>query len=616
MTTTAGTKHAPLVFVLRRLGARPELILGTVLTLILGFLVLTPLAEALHDAFTYQPYDLAYRRNAEVGSFTLFHFERIFTGQLSLALFYRPFLNSLIVGVGVTAIAIVVGTGLAWLMVRTDMPGRSVFGFLAVVPYMMPSWVLALAWLSLFRNSRYGGGDGMVTYFFDVEPANWFSYGLLPIVICLALHYYAYAFLLMGGAMESVDSELEEAGATSGIPKFKRLMLITVPLLLPALGSAIVMTFIRVLGTFGTPALLGLPVRFFTFSTQIYAALKSRNAGDGFVLALVLVVMAILFIQINSRIVGVRKSFVTLTGKGFRRRPVRLGAWRWPMVGLVTLFMLIVVAFPMLILVWESLMFRANDYSLGNLTLHYWIGGATESLQTGDPGIFNNPRIHEALWNSLKLGISASIVNGLLGLLVGYAIVRSRGSVMAKALEGISFAPYIFPSIALGAIYIGIFARSYGPLPALYGTFALLVLITVVKNLPFTARTGMAAMHQIDKSLEETARVQGIGWFRRMWQIILPMSRSGVVAGMLLTFISAMRELSLIVLLVTPTTMVLPGLIYGYQEQNQPQHSSAVSLLLVMIIFVVNGLVRLTTGQSFSSRKKPDADRAERAVAH
>ena len=104
----------------------------------------------------------------------------------------------------------------------------------------------------------------------------------------------------------------------------------------------------------------------------------------------------------------------------------------------------------MMILVWESLMFRANDYSLGNLTLHYWIGGATESLQTGDPGILNNPRIHEALWNSLKLGFSASIVNGLLGLLVGYAIVRSRGSVMAKALEGISFAPYIFPSIALG----------------------------------------------------------------------------------------------------------------------------------------------------------------------
>jgi len=615
MTTTAKPRKLPLVFALRRITSRPELVLGAILTVILGLLVITPLLEALRDAFTYQPYDIALRRDAEVGAFTLFHFERVFTGNLSLALFYRPFINSLMVGFGVTALAVVVGTGLAWLVIRTDLPFRSTFGFLAVIPYMMPSWVLALAWLTLFRNSRYGGGDGMVTYFFDVEPANWFSYGLLPIVICLALHYYAYAFLLMGGAMESVDSELEEAGATAGIPKFKRLLLITVPLLLPALGSAVIMTFIRVLGTFGTPALLGLPVRFFTFSTQIYAALKSRNIGDGFVLALVLVVMALLFIQINSRLVGVRKSFVTLTGKGFRRRPVRLGGWRWPLVALLSLFMIVVVVFPMAILTWESLMLKANDYSLGNLSLHFWIGGATDSLQTGDAGVLNNPRIHEALWNSLSLGVSASVLNGLLGLLVGYAIVRGRGGAIAKALEGISFAPYIFPSIALGAIYIGIFARSYGPLPALYGTFALLVLITVVKNLPFTARTGVAAMHQIDRSLEETARVQGIGWVARMWRIILPMSQSGVVAGMLLTFISAMRELSLIVLLVTPSTMVLPGLIYGYQEQNQPQHSSAVSLLLVVIIFLVNALVRWWTGNSFTERRK-DVGRAERAVAH
>ncbi len=611
--STAGTRGAPLVFAFRRLAARPELILSVVLTVILSLLVITPLLEAIRDAFSYQPYDLAYRRDAEVGAFTLFHFERVFTGPLSLALFYRPFLNSLMVGVGVTLLAVVIGTGLAWLMVRTDLPFRSVFGFLAVVPYMMPSWVLALAWLSLFRNERYGGGDGMVTYFFGVDPPNWFSYGLLPIVVCLALHYYAYAFLLMSGAMETVDSELEEAGATSGILRFKRLLLITIPLLLPALGSAIVMTFIRVLGTFGTPALLGLPVRFFTFSTQIYAALKSRNAGDGFMLALILVVMALLFIHINSRIVGVRKSFVTLTGKGFRRRPVLLGAWRWPLLALVVLFMLAVVAFPLMILIWESLMLQANNYSLGNLSLHFWIGTYTETLPTGDPGVFQNPGILAATWNSLKLGFAAALFNGLLGLLVGYAIVRGRGSLISRALEGISFAPYIFPSIALGAIYIGIFAKSYGPIPALYGTFALLVLITVVKNLPFTARTGIAALHQIDKSLEETARVQGIGWIRRMGRIILPMSTSNVVAGMLLTFISAMRELSLIVLLVTPTTMVLPGLIYGYQEQNQPQHSSAVSLMLVVIIFIVNAAVRLLTGRSFSSRKKPSA---EPAVAH
>jgi len=137
------------------------------------------------------------------------------------------------------------------------------------------------------------------------------------------------------------------------------------------------------------------------------------------------------------------------------------------------------------------------------------------------------------------------------------------------------------------------FSTSIGPIPALYGTFAILILITVVKNLPFTSRTGIAAMLQIDKSLEETARVQGVGWFRRMFRIIVPLSMSGLVAGMLLTFITAMRELSLIILLLSPGNMVLTGVIFGYQEQDMAQHSSAVTLLLVVMIISISVLVRV-----------------------
>ncbi len=140
------------------------------------------------------------------------------------------------------------------------------------------------------------------------------------------------------------------------------------------------------------------------------------------------------------------------------------------------------------------------------------------------------------------------------------------------------------------------FSTPWGPLPALYGTFTILVLITVVKNLPFTSRTGIAAMLQIDKSLEETARVQGIGWFRRMIKIIIPMSTNGLISGMLLTFITAMRELSLIILLLSPSNMVLTGLIFNYNEQDMTQHSGAVTLLLVMIIVGVNVLVRVLSG--------------------
>ena len=188
---------------------------------------------------------------------------------------------------------------------------------------------------------------------------------------------------------------------------------------------------------------------------------------------------------------------------------VKLGLWRTPLTLAVGLFVLSTVVVPLTILLWESLILVAGDYSLDNLTTYFWVGEGNVNLAYGESGVLLNDGILTALWNSLKLGFSAALFNGILGLLVGYAVVRGRGSRLSKGLEGIAFAPYIFPSIALGAIYIGMFSTPLGPIPALYGTFTILVLITVVKNLPFTSRTGIAAMLQIDKSLEEAARVLG-----------------------------------------------------------------------------------------------------------
>jgi len=578
-----------------RLKNRPELVIGVLALGFLSFVVLVPLLQIIQDALTFQSYDLAYEPDGVVGSFTLFHLDRVFNQPISAALFYKPLINSLIMGFAVTVIALIVGFSLAWLMVRTNVHFKGVFGAMLVFPYMMPSWVMAIAWLSLFKNDRIGGSEGLLTYMTGVQAPDWVAYGIVPIVITLAMHYYAYAYLLISGALATVDSELEEAGATSGMGKWKRIRVITMPLLMPAIGSAIVLTFIRILGTFGTPALLGLPVRFFTFSTQIYASINARNQGDAFVLALVLIILAISFIWINSRIIGIRKSYVTMTGKGFRKSESDLGKMRWPLTILVILFLCITVALPLILLLWESLTLIPGDYSLANLTTYFWNGQGNVNLAYGEPGIIHNKGILEALFNSIKLGFAAALFNGVLGLLVGYAVVRGRGARLSKWLESIAFAPYIFPSIALGAIYIGMFSTSIGPVPALYGTFTILVLITVIKNLPFTSRTGIAAILQIHQSLEEAARVQGIGWFRRMFRIIIPLAMSGLVAGMLLTFITAMRELSLIILLISPGNMVLTGLIFSYQEQDMAQHSSAVTLMLVLLIIIISVIVRVIT---------------------
>jgi len=577
---------------LKKYRHRTDFIIAVLFISVFSLLVIAPLVQIVYTSFTYQSNDLRLVRDATVGEFTLYHYVRVFTKRLSRSLFFKPFVNSLLVGGGVTVMAMVLGTLLAWVLSRTDVPLKRFFQSVIVIPYMMPSWVIALAWLIVFKNDRIAGEQGMLSSLFGVAPPDWFAYGYVPIVICLGLHYYAYSFLLVSGALQTLDSELEEAGALAGLKKTAVLRKITFPIVLPALGSSFVLTFTRSMGTFGTPALLGLPVRFFTIPTRIYASINARNMGDGFVLALVLVVLAAAAIYINSRIVGIRKSFVTMRGKGFRNRPNKLGVWKYPITGLILVFLVLAVFLPVLILGWGTFMLLPGDYSPSNLTTHFWIGESDFEIASGQEGIFRNPGIWGGVWNSVRLGVSAALINGVLGLLIGYAVVRNRGSTLSKTLEAVSFAPYVFPSIAFGAIYLGMFARPIGPFPALYGTFYLIVLIVVVKNMPFSSRSGISSMLQIDQSLEDAARVQGITWFKRFRLIIFPMATSGFFSGMLLTFITAMRELSLLILLVTPSTRVLTTIIFAYEDQEQIQHSNGVTLILLFIIVLATFLVQ------------------------
>lgn len=580
---------------LRRFGQSfmaPERLIALILAVILAFLVIMPLFELIRETITVQPYDAAYLPDKTEGQLTFFHYERVFTGRMSKALFYKPLIHSLVTALGATVVCLLLGASLAWVVVKTNVPFRNLVNTAIVVPYMLPSWVMALAWLTFFKNDRLGGSQGVFAYLFGVQPPDWLAFGALPIIICLAFHYYVYAYLILSGALSTVDSQLEEAGAIAGLSRFRQFLNITAPLVLPALGSAIVMTFIRVVGSFGTPAVLGMPIRYFVLPTQIYAAIGSRNVGDGYLLALVLVLMAILFIWINQRVIGVRKSFVTMSGKGSRQKTIDLGPFRWVVFALVLALLCFTVILPIGLLALESLSRTAGNYDLSNLTLHYWIGerGDENALY---PGVFRNPVILGAAWNSLRLAFFVSLGTGILGFLVGYVVVRTRGSFASKALEMSAFLPYIFPAVAFGAIYIGMFSRPIGPFPALYGTFALLVLISSVKNLPYTSRTGISSLLQIDKSLEEAARTQGIGWFARMRRIVVPLASSGLMSGMLLSFIGTMRELSLIILLVTPSTAVLATVIYTYQTDDVPQLIGASTLLLVTLVIGCNILFRL-----------------------
>ena len=565
------------------LANRPHFLIGLILILIITVLVVVPFFQMVFDTLVWHEGDTRISREARPGEWTFFHYTRVFASSLSRNIFYRPLVNSLTTSLAVSILAMTIGGLMAWLVVRTDMPFRKGIATFAVIPYVLPSYTLALAWLDFFKNERIGGAAGLYQYIFGTSTPDWLAYGFVPIVITLSLHYYPFTYLLMSGALISIDSSLEEAGEVLGASRLDILKKITFPIVLPALISSFILTFSRAIGTFGTPYFLGAPVRYFTLSTTIYTNIVNRTPPAAYISTLVLILISMGVIYANQKILGSR-SFVTIAGKGFRHRLTPLGNWKIPAFILLALIIFIAVLMPLALLSWQTLMLYPNDYSFGNLTLHYWIGKGQQALAEGESGILRNTQILEAAWNSVKLSVLVAFLTGMFGIFIGYAVVKGRKTWLSFILEQQSFLPYLIPSIAFGAIYLSLFTRKLGSIPSLYGTFFLLVLVCMAKNLPFAARSGISSMLQIAGELEESAIMLGASWQRRFRKIILPLTLSGSISGFILTFISTMRELSLIILLVTPATRTLTTMTFRYVEQGYSQFADAIIMLIIVLV--------------------------------
>lgn len=569
----------------------PEVLLALVMLALMIYLIVIPLYRMVFTTITFQEKDIVNNPGAILGQFTFYHWIRMLSSKISRIMLYIPLQHSLVVSAGATLIAMALGCLMAWFVIRTDMPGRKLINVLAIIPYMMPSWTISMAWTVLFKNRTIGGSPGILEFLFGQGPPDWFAYGPVPIMISSGLHYYTFFFLFVSAALMSIDSNLEEAGELMGANRWRILRKITFPLVLPALLSGFIMTFSRVMGTFGGPNILGVPVRYYTLSTMIRADMKLGDNADGFVLALMLIALAIITVYINQKAMGTKKSFETIGGRGLVIKQVKLGSWKPLLTILVIVTEVIIAVLPASLLLWNTFMKSSGDFSLSNLSLVHWIGESNPLIDDGLPGIFRNPAIFRGAWNSIKLAFSAAIFSAILGVILGYSIVKGRGTWLSKIIEQLAFIPYVIPGIAFGAVYISMFAQPVGPIPALYGTFALLVVVSVAKNLPFSSRTGVTAMMQVGKELEEAAKVAGANSWVRFTRILFPLTRSGFISGFLLTFITTMRELSLIILLVTPATQVLASMTMRYTENGSEQKADAVIILLIVLILGGNWII-------------------------
>ena len=589
--------------------SNPYNIIVLVAIILLTYLIVFPLVDMLSTTFKLSQRDLRAVGGtaADVGKFTLFYWQRLLASELSMSLLIKPLLNSLLIGVGVSVCAIMLGSVLAWLMVRSDLPFKPFFSLAVIIPYMIPSWVKSQAWLSMFKTPRVGGAPGFVASMMTsmgmsnevIETVlSPIAYGPLAIIIVLSLHYYAYTYLLVSAALNSVNSELEEMGEIQGASKSLILRKITLPLVLPAMLSAVILTFSKAIGTFGVINYLGSPVSFRTLSSELYSNSKSQNTQTAFAMAILMICIASLSVFINQKLIGTRKSYATVGGKGGRSTPIGLSVWRPIITAILFVFFIVGIIMPVIILIIESCMLKEGTYSLANFTLYYWIGEGNPNIMEGVPGIFKNSNFKLSLFNSLKLTFINGIFGTIFGQMLGYICAKGRGKFHGRLVEQLVFIPYLIPSVAFGGIFLSMFSKPqtvFGVqlIPALYGTFALLTLTSVVKHLPFASRAGTSNMLQISGELEEAASIEGAGFFKRFISIVLPLSKGGFISGFMLIFVSIMKELDLIILLMTPSTSTLPYLAFQYQNQNCPQASNCVAIVMFSIVFLVYALANI-----------------------
>ena len=557
--------------------------------LILFCLIIIPLLTMLTNTFTVAKAELRNLPDAQIGDFTLFYWKYLLASPLTETILWEPLLNSLLIGFFVTVISVPLGAVMAWLMVRTDIPGKKLLGMLIIVPYMIPSWCKALSWLSVFRNST-SGSLGLLTGMGIAVP-DWLAYGPFAIICVMTMHYYAFSYIMVSGSLRSVNSELEEMGEIQGANKVQILKSITLPLVLPSILSAAIMTISKSLGSYGVAANLGNRISYYVLATRMESFISDSPKGVGFAMSIIMILLASGTIFANQRMIGVRKSYATIGGKGTRSNLMHIGKVRYALLIFLAVFLFVAMVMPTFVLVMESFQIRTGaGYGLDNLTLYAWIGTLENAPLESYPydGIFRNPEFLRALGNTVKLSIIASILTAVCGQFLGYITTRGRGKWYGRATEQMVFIPYLMPGVAFSAIYFAMFSqpRLGGLIPSLYGTFTLILLVSVVKHFPFASRSGSANMMQISVELEEAADIAGASFWRRIGSIIIPLAKNGFISGFMLVFISIAKELDLIAILMTPANYTLSYLSFEYSKSLMPQCADAIAICILLFILI------------------------------
>jgi iron(III) transport system permease protein len=486
--------------------------------------------------------------------------------------------TTLVISIGATLLATVIGVALAWILVRTNTPAAAMLERLAVLPIFIPPFVGAFAWV-LLAAPRIGLGNMAIRKIGLGEPLD--VYSISGIAWVIGIYMAPYVLMIVAAALRSMDPAMEEVGQVSGLNRWRVAVMITLPVIAPAILSAAGLVFVIVIGLFGTPVLLGWPRQILTLTSRIWLEVQTVPPAYGVmaVLALYLVGLSTLAVWLQHRFLK-GKNFVTVTGKGFQPRQIQLGGVRFALSGAIVLYIGLTVVVPVLVI------------AAASISTYAWSGRFTSENYVY---LWESFDVRTTLSNSLTIAVIAATLAAALGLAISWLACRTAiGG--RRLLEYIVLLPLSVPSMAFGIGVTSLWLRFPIDVSA---TIWVIVIGFIGRFSGYAVRTISGSLVQIHPELEESARICGYGPLRTVARITLPLVRPSIVSGWVLLYSIFMTELSMVLMLYNSNTRTFSVLTFELWYAGRFSRVSSLSLLQLFLGAVVMYIItKLASGRT------------------
>jgi iron(III) transport system permease protein len=554
-----------------RWDADPTRAYVVVLALVLGAMTVPPLVSLLQASFRLTT------ATGELGAFTLDHYRKILTDRQ----FFHSLWNSIVFCVGTAVLAIGMGGGTAWLVVRTTTPLRSIAYLSAIVSLGTPYILYASAWL--FVLGRSGPLNAILMAVTGSTGPVFNVYSLTGMVLIEGFLWSPLAFLLLSSVFRAANADFEEAARMSGAGILRTLAQVSLRMMLPGLLAVAVLIIVRTLEAFEVPTLVGLPGGVKLITTEIYLDMKKSvppDLGYASAFSVVLLLLAAILLYFYSRLSRNASRFHTVTGRGYRPRPFELGRKRYFGDVFILLNFLLTLVIPTCGLLWLSLMPFSQAISVNGLKML--------TLDNYDV-VLHSGFYLDLVWKTWVMSAGCATLVMVLTTISGWLAVRRRpGAVVLDHLASVSL---VFPGIVLGVAMIELLLAA--PFP-IYGTIWAFIIAFAIRYLPYGMRYTSAGVLQIHPELEEAAGVAGASSWRSLCRIVIPLIRSAMLSGWLFIFLIAARDVSLSVMLASPSAEPVAVAMFDLWGNGQGTELAAFGLVWTgMMTVVATGLYLL-----------------------